>query len=467
MSIKTKKIKLTKILIGSSLLLATTGLPFALTSCGKKGTSDGDSDKHSTSYLFKLEPKVFDKDGKEVNDNLVLENTTKELLDKTKGYNEKFLSQLDLSFENHKFEEKDKNNENNYNDITANLGDITVYYLNTNNLDSSIAFDINEQMLSKCSKIDEVKKYISFKSLSKQKVQNDEKPKLVVESLDEKNLSFLGKDNDKDIEIGEDVSKIKKAKITFPVDISASLKEDGLCGLLITFNPIDGDEKVKTIVVKFVQNDDEFKYLNPKSYDDFNKDIEDIDEMVKDYYVVVDSIGSKKLDQYITDKMNEEKSDVDLSKIATKTSDQSNNEKWNFNSGDFFGTNSKKLLSDLKNYLEKILFIVLDEEKSKDNATLCFDASSLLNNKDYHYVLCFKKKKNGDTNFKSFKSEDISIHYGEKEAKDGKFNTYDIHIEETEKADIKDGKFVVKYVVKQLNLDFISKKFDLLIAFKK
>ncbi|MBQ7749479.1 hypothetical protein IJR75_02750 [bacterium] len=327
MSIKTKKIKLTKILIGSSLLLATTGLPFALTSCGKKGTSDGDSDKHSTSYLFKLEPKVFDKDGKEVNDNLVLENTTKELLDKTKGYNEKFLSQLDLSFENHKFEEKDKNNENNYNDITANLGDITVYYLNTNNLDSSIAFDINEQMLSKCSKIDEVKKYISFKSLSKQKVQNDEKPKLVVESLDEKNLSFLGKDNDKDIEIGEDVSKIKKAKITFPVDISASLKEDGLCGLLITFNPIDGDEKVKTIVVKFVQNDDEFKYLNPKSYDDFNKDIEDIDEMVKDYYVVVDSIGSKKLDQYITDKMNEEKSDVDLSKIATKTSDQSNNEK--------------------------------------------------------------------------------------------------------------------------------------------
>ncbi|MBQ7749480.1 hypothetical protein IJR75_02755 [bacterium] len=82
-------------------------------------------------------------------------------------------------------------------------------------------------------------------------------------------------------------------------------------------------------------------------------------------------------------------------------------------------------------------------------------------------MLCFKKKKNGDTNFKSFKSEDISIHYGEKEAKDGKFNTYDIHIEETEKADIKDGKFVVKYVVKQLNLDFISKKFDLLIAFKK
>jgi len=41
---------------------------------------------------------------KEVNDNLVLENVSKELLDKTKGYNEKFLSQLDLSFENHKFE---------------------------------------------------------------------------------------------------------------------------------------------------------------------------------------------------------------------------------------------------------------------------------------------------------------------------------------------------------------------------
>ena len=157
MNIKTKKIKLTKILIGSSLLLATVSLPFALTSCGKKGTNGGDDDNdphsNSISYLFKLEPKVFGKDGKETNENLVLENVTKELLDKTKGYNVDFLSQLDLSFENHKFEKKDENNEGIYNDITATLGDLTVYYLNTNNLDDSITFDINEQMLSKCGKI--------------------------------------------------------------------------------------------------------------------------------------------------------------------------------------------------------------------------------------------------------------------------------------------------------------------------
>lgn len=503
MNIKTKKIKLTKILIGSSLLLATAGLPFALTSCGKKSTNGGNDDNapHGTSYLFKLEPKVFGKDGKETNENLVLENVIKELLDKTKGYNEDFFSQLDLSFENHKFAKKDENNKDIYNDITATLGDLIVYYLNTNNLDDSIAFDINKQMLSKCGKIDEVKKYINFSLLDKQKVQGEEKPKLIVQSVDEKNndLSFYG-ENDKKEEVkivdDKDVSKIKKAKITFPQTISTSLKSDGPCGLLITFNSIDGDKKVKTVVVKFVKNDDEFKYFNKKTYDDFSKDI---DEMTNDYYVMLKNIGDKSFDEYITDQLNKDEStndkpendkpmtekqmgkikslvpendkpeaptgssfgsdeDVDgemnFTKIATKVDG-----KWKFNSFDFFNKNgSEKSLDDLKKYLKENLSLVLDEEKSKDKQTLCFDTSSLLDKKEYHYFLCIKKSNND-----KYSSKDISVHYGENGiAKDGEYGTYDIMIEEK---DIKEGKFVAKFVIKQLDLEFISKNIEL--TFKK
>lgn len=485
MNIKTKKIKLTKILIGSSLLLATASLPFALTSCGKKSTNGGgdDNDPHSTSYLFKLEPKVFGEDGKETNENLVLENATKELLDKTKGYNENFLSQLDLSFENHKFEKKDENNKDIYNDITATLGDLTVYYLNTNNLDDSIAFDINEQMLSKCGKIDEVKKYINFSLLDKQKVQGEEKPKLIVQSVDEKNndLSFYGENDKKEevkIDNDNDVSKIKKAKITFPQTISTSLKSNGLCGLLITFNPIDGDDKkVKTIVIKFVKNDNEFKYLNKKSYDDFNKDI---DEMTNDYFIMLEDIGGKSFDKYITEQLNKDEStddkpkkdepkaptrssfesdkdvdgEMDFAKIATETTDG----KWKFNAEDFFKEGSEKSLDVLKKYLKENLSLVLDEEKSKEKKTLCFDTSSLLDKKEYQYLLCIKKSNNDKYN-----SKDISVHYGENGiAKDGEYGTYDIKIGEK---DIKEGKFVAKFVIKQLDLEFISKNIEL--TFKK
>ena len=492
MNIKTKKIKLTKILIGSSLLLATASLPFALTSCGKKSTNGGgdDNDPHSTSYLFKLEPKVFGEDGKETNENLVLENATKELLDKTKGYNENFLSQLDLSFENHKFEKKDENNKDIYNDITATLGDLTVYYLNTNNLDDSIAFDINEQMLSKCGKIDEVKKYINFSLLDKQKVQGEEKPKLIVQSVDEKNndLSFYGENDKKEevkIDNDNDVSKIKKAKITFPQTISTSLKSNGLCGLLITFNPIDGDDKkVKTVVIKFVKNDNEFKYLNKKSYDDFNKDI---DEMTNDYFIMLEDIGGTSFDKYITGQLNIDESTkdestkdestkdkstpgssflpdrdadskIDFAKIATQITTPQKNKEWKFNSGDFFEEGSEKSLDVLKKYLKENLSLVLDEEKSKEKKTLCFDTSSLLDKKEYQYLLCIKKSNNDKYN-----SKDISVHYGENGiAKDGEYGTYDIKIGEK---DIKEGKFVAKFVIKQLDLEFISKNIEL--TFKK
>ena len=428
--------------------------------------------------MFKLEPKVFGKDGKETNENLVLENVTKELLDKTKGYNEDFLSQLDLSFENHKFEKEDENNKDIYDDITATLGDLAVYYLNTNNLlDDSITFDINEEMLSKCGKIDEVKKYINFSLLNKQKVQGEKKSKLIVQSVDKKNndLSFYG-ENDKKEEVkinnNDDVSKIKKAKITFPQTISTSLKSDGLCGLLITFNPIDGDDKkVKTVVVKFVKNDNEFKYLNKKSYDDFNKDI---DEMTKDYFIILQDIGGTSFDKYITEQLNKDKSTneptaptgsssesdkdvdgaMDIAKIATKKT----NGKWEFNTKDFYEEGSKKSLDVLKKYLKENLSLVLDEEKSKEKKTLCFDTSSLLDKKEYHYLLCIKKSNNGKYN-----SKDISIQYGENGiAKEGKYGTYDIKIEEK---DIKEGKFVAKFVIKQLDLDFISKNIEL--TFKK
>ena len=337
------------------------------------------------------------------------------------------------------------------------------------------------------------------KLLNKQKVQGEKKPKLIVQSVDEKNndlLSFYG-ENDKKEEVkfdnNNDVSKIKKAKITFPQTIPTSLKSDGLCGLLITFNPIDGDDKkIKTVVVKFVKNDNEFKYLNKKSYDDFNKDI---DGMTNDYFVMLEGIGDTSFDKYITEQLNKDESTdkpieaptgsssegdknkdastdkpteaptgsssesdkdvdgaMDFAKIATKKT----NGKWEFNTEDFY--KEGKSLDVLKKYLKKNLSLVLDEEKSKEKKTLCFDTSSLLDKKEYHYLLCIKKSNNGKYN-----SKDISIHYGESGiAKEGKYDTYDIKIEEK---DIKEGKFVAKFVIKQLDLEFISK--DIELTFKK
>ena len=68
MFVKTKKITLSKILISSSLLLSTIGLPLVLTCCSKKNDLVGPLDQpHHTGYLFKSQPKFFNDKGEEKN----------------------------------------------------------------------------------------------------------------------------------------------------------------------------------------------------------------------------------------------------------------------------------------------------------------------------------------------------------------------------------------------------------------
>lgn len=154
-------------------------------------------------------------------------------------------------------------------------------------------------MLGKCNKIEDVKKYISFAFFNKENVKQEsgEKvTKLVVQSLDEKKgdlLTFHGKEDNGDIEKDEDISKIKKATIDFSSStFVSSLKNEGLCGLLVTFKSIEGDEKTKSIGIKFVNNNDEFKYFDSKLYEDFNKDIKDVAD---DYFITITEIGEKNL----------------------------------------------------------------------------------------------------------------------------------------------------------------------------
>ena len=244
-----KKNALIKTLIGSGLLLSTVGLSFALTSCSKKSENPNKSsenpDKSSenpnkssenpdkpngdTSYLFSFKPSFLGHDGKDASEgNLILESEVKKILDEKldveKGYNEDFFKELEPSFENNVFVDKNdgKNGEVNYEELS--FGDIDVYYLNIDNIEKAVNFDINDKMLDKCHKIDDVKKHISFNHFIKRNItrNNDKVTQLLIH--DENNsdnrffLAFYGKDSDgRDIEItkDEDVSKIKKVKINF------------------------------------------------------------------------------------------------------------------------------------------------------------------------------------------------------------------------------------------------------------
>ena len=462
MSIKTKKIALAKILISSSLLLSTVGLSLALTSCSKNGSGGEPGKPHGANYLFDLKPKFLNNMGKDANEsNLKFESDVKKLLDASKGYNEKFFNELDLSFENHTFEKKiDKDGKSHYEDITPTLGDVDVYYLNLDNLTKAVNFDINDEMLSKCNKIEDVKKYISFAFFNKENVEQDsgEKvTKLVVQSFDEKKgdlLTFHGKEDNGDVEKDEDISKIKKATIDFSSStFVSSLKNEGLCGLLVTFKSIEGDEKTKSIAIKFVNNNDEFKYFDSKLYEDFNKDIKDV--VANDYFITITEIGEKKFDEFITDELNVSNESAPSSKttfkietIAKKVSD-----KWQFTTSDFFGKNPPLDLSALENYLKDTFSLNLDVEKSKKQETLCFSSSSLIEkigNEKCKYLLCFGKNSGNKYN------ENMVVSYHDKDdevktATKGIYDTYDVPFS-CDKSD----EFVVKITIKQLDLDFIS-----------
>ena len=461
MSIKTKKIALAKILISSSLLLSTVGLSLALTSCSKNGSGGGEPGKpHGANYLFDLKPKFLNNKGKDANEsNLKFESDVKKLLDASKGYNEKFFNELDLSFENHTFEKKiDKGEKSHYEDITPTLGDVDVYYLNLDNLTKAVNFDINDEMLSKCNKIEDVKKYISFAFFNKENVaqESGEKvTKLVVQSLDEKKgdlLTFHGKEDNGDIKKDEDISKIKKATIDFSSStFVSSLKNEGLCGLLVTFKSIEGDEKTKSIAIKFVNNNDEFKYFDSKLYEDFNKDIKDVAD---DYFITITEIGEKKFDEFITNKLNISNESASSSKTTFKieTIAKKVDDKWQFTTSDFFGKNPLKL-SALENYLKNTFSLNLDVKKSKKQETLCFSGSSLIEkigDEKCKYLLCSGKDSGNKYN------ENMVVSYHDKDGKveianKGDYNTYDIPFSYD-----KSDEFVAKITIKQLDLDFVS-----------
>ena len=325
MSTKIKKITLTKILTGSSLLLSTLGLPLVLTSCSKKSDTPGHDgpdkpDPHGAKYLFKVQPKFFNDKKNDVTEaSLVTESKAKGFLDESKGYNKEFFKKLDATFENKEFfkENKEATNENEkYENITSSFGEFVTYYLNIDNIDKKINFEINDEMLSKCSSIKDVKKYIEFDFVDKQKLKKggnadggEEETRLVVQN-DEKGkenlLTFYGKElkDGKDVDVKIDkndkVKDIKKATIDFSnktfVD---SLKNNGLCGLIIKLNPIEGDDekKAKTIVVKFVKND-EFKFFNQEIYNSCENDMNTI---VNDYYFVIKQVGDKEFNDFVSE----------------------------------------------------------------------------------------------------------------------------------------------------------------------
>ena len=464
MNIKTKKNMLTKMLISSSLLLSTTvGLSLALTSCGKKNNLGTPDEVKKTNYLFDLNPKFVDDYGKDANkDNLVLESDVVNL-DGGKGYNKDFFLQVDPTFKNSKFfNEKNE-------DVTKSFGNVFVYYLNFDKVKKEIAFDINEETLSKFSKIEDIKEHISFKLLEKNVVDVDGKPSsklsLVDDPTNDVKLSFWTKENDNDKEIisDNDVTKIKKVKISLPSSCFPLANPKCMYGILVSFKSIGSDE-IKTVVVKFV-NDSEFKYFNDKKfYEEFEKDVNMLTN--DSSFVEILKVGDKKFNDYMSNVLSESKKDATTSmdgeddircdEIATK-----NGEKWEFKSEVFFGkddASNKKDINKLAKYLEKHLSLTLDVEKSKNKDSLCFDPSSLLQKiGDDHckYRLCV----DNDGKYKN----NIFLSIGNKSTIDqGEEKTLNLEFDAT---NIINEKNVAKLTIKQLNKDFFTK--DIEVKFKK
>ena len=476
-----KKNALIKTLIGSGLLLSTVGLSFALTSCSKKSENPNKSsenpDKSSenpnkssenpdkpngdTSYLFSFKPSFLGHDGKDASEgNLILESEVKKILDEKldveKGYNEDFFKELEPSFENNVFVDKNdgKNGEVNYEELS--FGDIDVYYLNIDNIEKAVNFDINDKMLDKCHKIDDVKKHISFNHFIKRNItrNNDKVTQLLIH--DENNsdnrffLAFYGKDSDgRDIEItkDEDVSKIKKVKINFSW-INSLAFFDYPYGLLVKFKPFVSNEKAtKSIVIKFI-SDDEYKFFDPKLYENFDKDISD---MKNDYFFTLGKIGEKNAIEYFTtlNTMYMLGGGIDSSSSDEITYLHMINKI--FKDKTVFASDE---LFRLKKYLKQSFNLTLDVEKSIIYKTLCLipSFSQIIDNKQCTYLLCFGKHSR-----EKYKDE-INVLYRENdEYKQAKINngTYNIPIE------IKEGKIVVKILISQLGINFMNKDIEI------
>ena len=214
-------------------------------------------------------------------------------------------------------------------------------------------------MLDKCDSIDDVKKYISFSFFNKKKVSdtsgnNTQVTKLLLQKPepDEKLLAFYGKgSNDKKDEkiiVDKDVAKIKKATIDFSSSEFTSLKDDGLCGLLVTLKSFDENSNSKTIVIKFVKNNEEFQYFDLKSYENFDKEIK---EVANDYFINITTIDNKNFNDFISEKLNNDKKPIEIKKGEIAIKNEKDVDKWVFNVNSFFEENGNLKLSTLEKYL--------------------------------------------------------------------------------------------------------------------
>lgn len=480
MSIKIKKIELTKMLIGSSLLLSAIGLPLALTSCSKKSGIDGDDKKGKEDkeqkyhYLFKLEPELFDKENKKniSKDKFIAENSVKSLLDAKNGYDKDFFSKLDKSFgEKAVFYEKDGNKESeNDNDKykkVDDLGETVVYYLNTNDIsktDQHVSFAINEEVFGKINKIDEIKKYISYAQIVDMKDFNVGTEKVEDGLVLEKNdsdasfVKFYKEDETTNqfVEEKEDVKKIKKVKIVLDQTIeNKSLGSDGKVGFLVTFTPIDSNVK-RTIIFKYA-NDKDCNFFKNNFYEDFEKSVK---EIIDNDCAVISDDGFV---NYVNKKIDEIKSSSNSSPIENldKFAEESkNNQKteWKIKNVDSLDLDA---LNALNEFLKNNLKITLDIKKCEHFKTYCFDYSALAkkdedgNDFKYSFLISDDSKDSRSDAMKKNKNEngiDFKISTTKNDGIQGE-RTFYLPLDNFGEA----NEIVVKLAFKYNGIDFYSK----------
>lgn len=494
MNIKAKRIKLTKALIGGSLLLSTLSLPLVLTSCSKKnnggvtGKEKGDEAKHG--YLFKLEPELFEKGSDEVikKDNLILENDVKNLLNVEKGYDNNFFSNLDKSFgKNLEFyendgDEKDENNDNNKFKKVDDLGETTVYYLNSSNItqtDQHISFAINKEIFGEFNKISDISKHITCRDIVIKKnlvvdTKNIEDGLVLVNNFYKKkgnasvgqHFSFFTGFNNEGINCfakkDEEIDKIKKLKIVIHEDAEKESLGDGdgkNVGFLVTFTPIDNSTK-KTIIFKYA-NDKDFNFFKKEFYENFEKDVVEkiVDKCNKDCAVKCAKISGKTFEEYVGEKLSYEFNDF----------------------YEFDGQAKKKYLKkfdeihglpnfdDLVEFMKDELGLILNLNHSINHHTYCFDFSSLpkkVGDDDIEYLFFIKNADELDKKIENTgKKDDIEFEIsknGGEVAKKGDFGSLNLPLSNFGDAD----EFIVKLAFKYKKNNFYSKDIAVIKAKK-
>ncbi len=394
MNIKTKKIKLTKILIGSSLLLSTVSLPLALTSCSKNKNTpseDNEQQKILTSYLFNLDnPQLLDDKDEPIDnkDTLFLKDNVKNLVNdlKTKdGYKDDFLTKLDSPIE--KIYKKGENDQ--YFEVND-LGEIVVHYLNSSlAAGKCLSFAVNEEVFSGFDKFEDIKNNISCSKIKlNDHLTIDSKEVKGFEIVDKQDVKFctgFDKASNKDQFYDE---KKDDAKISDIKKIKIDLNDTSSNGFLITFKPAKGEGN-KTIIFKYV-DDKEVELYKEEFYKNFEE--KKVEEIVDDFFITCDADWGK----YLESQFDSASADI-KKKFGDKklTQDATNAKLLSDITSNNFANLEEKLLDDFLGLLHetKLVDFVFDVKKSKEHKTLCLDQNSLkskvqINGKNVKYSLC-------------------------------------------------------------------------------